>query len=113
MPLGHEVEVVWYEVIKDGWSGVSREEQTHTPRVTDLSTGIEYLNSKLVDEDPSGRWRMSEPLSVADEVRAPFEVSRVLIGKVRRCRLITIGNAEIGIQTHLHIEPNSEQPAYR
>ncbi|MFK8002602.1 MAG: hypothetical protein AB8H86_23635 [Polyangiales bacterium] len=111
VPLGHQVEVVWYQVVKDGWSGVKIEEFAYLPQITDLDTGIEYLNAHLVAD--TGSWRTMEPRSVSDDINAPFEVQRVLRGKVRRCRLITIGNYEIGIQTHLDIEPETDQSAYR
>ncbi|MEM9866003.1 MAG: hypothetical protein AAF938_30650 [Myxococcota bacterium] len=111
IPLGHEIEVVWYEVIKTGWSGVSAEDRPYVPRIVDRTTGIEYLNATLVSG--GGIWDTSQPLSISEEVRAPFEECRVLIGTVRRCRLVTIGSNEVGIQTHLRVEAKRDEPAYR
>ena len=103
--------MIWYESIKKGWSSVSAEERPYTPRIVDRTTGIEYLNATLVNEP--GVWDTSKPLPTSEDVRVSFEECRVLVGTVRRCRLVTIGSHEFEIQTHLQVEAKRDEPAYR
>jgi len=103
VPVGHRVEVRWYQEESAGLFSTKTKEFPHAPMVRDLDTGIEYLPDWLVRL--SDGKRPGIPLEVADSPHGQCKMVRVLKGKVVRCRIISRIWADFDLQTHLEIEP--------
>lgn len=103
IPVGHRVEVRWYAVTTAGLFSRSHQERAHEPVVTDLDTGVEYL-SDFVLQGP-GIKHANQPVAL-DPARRIGEEVRVLRGRVRGCRVVTVrAFSEIDLQTYLVVEP--------
>jgi NAD(P)H-hydrate repair Nnr-like enzyme with NAD(P)H-hydrate epimerase domain len=104
IPVGHRVELVWYEVVVDGLFGTSRKERPHEPVITDLDTGIVYVSDRLLVTP--GMKRPKEPLEVSDGLDGDAKEVRRVRGVVRACRVVTIRSfSDVDLQTELTIAP--------
>ena len=107
IPVGHRVEV---RILKEPKAGfLSRrsgaKHQTDQPWVRDLDTGVTY----------GVLWQYSDAMSVTTlpgedwgaSVRSDLEEVERFEGKVRACRVLTVGGANSGnwwVQTRLELE---------
>ena len=105
IPVGHRVEVHWYLASTDGVFGPKTEEQPHQPLIKDLDTGIEYMGDWVLSH--AGTKRAKRALEISEHLRHELEPTRVLIGTVRRCRVVTVAWSEYDVQTHLDVEPDA------
>lgn len=106
IPLGHRVELVWYDVVESGLFSDSRKTRPHEPVVTDLDTGIVYLSDRVLDAP--GIKSPDKPLAVSEGIVEGAQAVRRLRGIVRACRVITIRRfSEIDLQTELTISPEA------
>lgn len=106
IPIGHQVEIVWYEIIESGLLGKKARSWPHEPLITDVTTGIEYASERWLVS--SGVKHGGRPVEVGDELAPGARVLQRLKGYVRKCRVITIRGHEFDVQTHLSIEPESK-----
>ena len=104
IPVGHRVELVWYEIVVAGLFGKSRNERPHEPVITDLDTGIVYVSDRLFVT--AGMKRPKEPLEVSEQLDAGAKEVRRVRGVVRGCRVVTIRSfSDADLQTELTIAP--------
>lgn len=104
VPVGHRVEVVWYQRVTGGLFGESRQDRPHEPVITDLDTGIVYLSDRLLITP--GFKRPKEPFDVSEGLSSESREVRRLRGVVRACRVITIRSfADVELQTELTVAP--------
>ncbi|WAS96216.1 hypothetical protein [Nannocystis punicea] len=104
VPVGHRVELVWYEIEVSGLFGASRKPRPHEPVVTDLDTGVVYVSDRVL-ETP-GMKAPDEPLAVSDGLARVAKPVRRVRGIVRACRVVTIRSfSDIDVQTELTIAP--------
>lgn len=104
VPVGHRVELVWYDVVVDGLFGTSRRERPHEPVITDLDTGIVYVSDRLFVTP--GVKRAKEPIEVSEELNKDAKEVKRVRGVVRRCRVITVLSfSDFELQTELTIAP--------
>ncbi len=104
VPVGHRVEVVWYEEVSRGLAGQERvDDRPHQPLIRDLDTGVEYVTDWTLGT--SRRRRPDAPYETGEGPRADLRVQRRVTGVVRRCQLVTIrGFPELEVQTHLEVD---------
>ncbi|SFE09344.1 hypothetical protein SAMN02745121_02996 [Nannocystis exedens] len=106
VPVGHRVELVWYEIVTAGMFGQSRKARPHEPVVTDLDTGVVYVSDRVLET--AGAKLPHEPFEVSDRPPGYAEVARRVRGIVRGCRVITIRSfSDIDVQTELTIVPEA------
>ncbi|MDA0185270.1 hypothetical protein OJ997_33505 [Solirubrobacter phytolaccae] len=105
IPVGHRVEVHWYVAQTGGVLGPKTEQQDHQPLIKDLDTGIEYMGDWLLTH--TGIKRPKRAIEVSEHLRHELEPVRVLVGTVRRCRVVTLAWSEYDVQTHLDVEPDA------
>jgi hypothetical protein len=105
IPIGHHVEIVWYEIIETGLLGKKAKSWPHEPLITDNNTGIEYASERWLAS--SGVKHGSRPVEVGDELMAGARVLQRLKGVVRKCRVVTVRGHEYDVQTSLTIEPEA------
>lgn len=108
IPIGHQVEVVWYEVIETGLLGKKARSWPHEPLIIDVNTGIEYASERWLAS--TGVKHHGRPVEIGDELAAGVRVLQRLKGVVRKCRVITIRGHEFDVQTALTIEPDGGKP---
>lgn len=107
VPVGHRVQVVWYECLQGGIFGSTTALLEHEPQIIDLVTGIEYISDKLTGT--SGEKVALKPLAFGPGVDARAKPRYQLVGVVQRCRIVshrTFG--ELEAQTELTIVPQAE-----
>jgi hypothetical protein len=104
IPVGHRIEVRWFEASSAGVFGTKTEEQPHQPLVRDIDTGIEYMGDWMLKH--AGSKRPKRALEVDEHVKKELEVVRTLVGTVRRCRVVTVAWSDYDVQTHLDVEPD-------
>lgn len=105
VPVGHRVEVVWYEEVSRGLvPGQERvDDREHQPLITDLDTGVAYGSDWVWGV--SRRRRPDVPYEIGGRPRSELRVQKKVTGMVRACRMVTIrGYPELEVQTHLTIE---------
>ena len=107
VPVGHRVELVWYDLHDAGFfGGTNRKTRPHEPVVTDLDTGIVYLSDRLLFS--LGSKSPDTPLEVSEGLSESAKPVKHLRGIVRACRVVTIRSfADIDLQTELTIEPQA------
>lgn len=106
IPIGHRVEVVWYEVVESGMFGKKARSWPHEPLITDLTTGVEFASERWLEH--ASTKQSHRPLEVSDELIAGARVLQRLKGIVRKCRVITVrGFSDFDVQTALQIEPEN------
>ena len=104
IPVGHRVELVWYDVVTSGLFGESRKERPHEPVIADLDTGVVYVSDRLLAHP--GMKRPHEPFDVSEKLTEDAREVRRVRGVVRGCRVITIRSfSDIDVQTELTIAP--------
>jgi hypothetical protein len=105
VPVGHRVEIRWYQLNSRGLlGGQNKATQNHEPVLRDLDTGIEYATDFVLGV--SGGKMPRQPVAVGMQPRANAEVCAAVTGQVVACRIVTVhGFATEGVQTHLQIEP--------
>lgn len=106
IPIGHQVEVVWYEIIESGLLGKKSRSWPHEPLITDINTGIEYASERWLAS--IGVKHTGRPVDIGDELAAGARVLQRLRGYVRKCRVITVRGHEYDVQTALSIEAESK-----
>jgi len=107
VPVGHRVQVVWYECMQGGIFGGKMALLEHEPQIIDLVTGVEYVSDKLTGT--SGEKQAGKPLAVGPGIDARAKPRYQLVGVVQRCRIVnhrTFG--ELEAQTELTIAPQAE-----
>lgn len=106
VPVGHRVEIRWYQQTKEGlFGGKKTKERPFEPVIKDLDTGIEYLTDFLPGANTGGKLP-DIPLRVDLDALKTGEVTRTLVGRVVSCQVVTIrGFSDYDVQTHLMIEP--------
>lgn len=109
IPIGHQVEIVWYEVIETSLLGGKKARSwPHEPLITDINTGVEYASERWLAS--TGVKHSGRPVEVGDELAAGVRVLQRLKGVVRKCRIVTIRGHEFDVQTALSIEPDGGKP---
>jgi hypothetical protein len=103
IPVGHRVEVRWFEASSAGVFGTKTASQPDMPLIKDLETGVEYLGDWLYNHN--GTKRSKRALAIDEHIKKELQVVRTLVGTVSRCRVVTVAWSEYDIQTHLDIEP--------
>lgn len=107
IPVGHRVEITWYEVVRPGLvpSQERVDEREHQPVVRDLDTGVVYTTDWVVGVER--RSRPDAAYRVGDRPRTDARAKDTLRGVVRACRVITVrGFPEVDFQTELVIAPD-------
>ena len=107
IPIGHRIEVTWYQLVERGLAGQTRtDERPAQASIRDLDTGIEYDTDWVFGG--GGKPRPDTPHDVETEPLEGFRVHRRLAGTVRRCRIVTLRRfPSYDVQTHLWIEPDT------
>jgi hypothetical protein len=104
IPVGHRVELRWYEQVSTGLLGGKNETaREHEPVLVDLDTGIEYASDHAYGQTDSMK-RPDQPITVASQpVGEPVQI---LTGRVKACRVIHVRRyRDIDVQTDLLIDP--------
>jgi len=112
VPVGNVVEVRWYRREKKGLLGaLDTFEHDEMPIVVDLDTGV-WFGSEW--HFVPGRIKHDGLNDARFEVRDSLRVIRVLRGRVRACRVITMTSVRGRIQTLLSIAVEDDDgPPYR
>ncbi|MBZ5714913.1 hypothetical protein [Nannocystis pusilla] len=107
VPVGHRVELTWYDIVDAGFfGGANRKPRPHEPVITDLDTGIVYLSDRVLDTH--GSKSPDTPVALSDAVSGLAERVKSVRGIVRACRVITVRSfADIDLQTELTVEPQA------
>ena len=109
IPIGHQVEIVWYEIIETGMLGGKKARSwPHEPLITDINTGVEYASERWLTS--AGVKHAGRPVEISDELADGARVLQRLKGVVRKCRVITVRGHDYDVQTALSIEPDGGKP---
>lgn len=104
IPVGHRVELEWYDMHDAGFFGTNRKPRPHEPVVTDLDTGVVYMSDRLLFT--SGVKAPHTPLEVGERLSEDAKPVKRVQGIVRACRVVTIRSfGDIDLQTELTVEP--------
>jgi hypothetical protein len=107
IPVGHRVQIVWYQCLQGGLFGGKLTLLEHEPQIIDLDTGIEYVTDKLTGSP--GNKQHGAPLAVGPGIDARAKPRRQLVGVVQRCRIVTHRIfGEQDVQTELTIVPQAD-----
>jgi hypothetical protein len=103
VPVGHRVELRWYEAPIGGFFGNKLEVRPHEPRLVDLDTGVTYAPGWMYAETEGVRPLKAQALLA--EMRPGLREGRVLVGVVRACRVTTFngGDGAALVQTSLTV----------
>ena len=105
VPVGHRVEVTWFEEVTRGLGGGPPriDQREHQPLIVDLDTGVRYETDWMLGA--SRRRSPDAPYEVGEVVRTELREARRLEGVVRSCRVVTVrGFPEYDVQTLLEVE---------
>lgn len=111
VPVGHRVEVRWYQEMIAGLFGgsTSREEPTR-PWIRDLDSGVVYATHWLFLD---GGVYLTEINVRNTEVRPTLRIIETLTGKVLSCHVTTVGLSDMVVETLLTVQPDHIDGAYR
>ncbi len=102
IPVGHRVEVRWFRKTTRGLLGASHDERPSEPVILDLDSGIEWGTDHAYPSQERVK-RPHQPLALADTPAG--EVTRLLRGVVRSCRVLHIRSfSEPDVQTELAVD---------
>lgn len=105
IPVGHRVEIRWYEAPVGGFWGSKPVVVDHEPLVRDLDTGVVYAPGWLFAESTGVRPNRAQ--EVRREPRTDAREVRALTGTVKSCRVLAWngGDGSCLLQTTLTIDP--------
>ncbi len=103
IPIGHQVELRWFEETSSGLFGTKEKDLPFIPLVKDLSTGIEYVSSDLYPH--AGGHAPQQPLELDNELKPELNEIRTLRGEVTACRVIMVQWSDQSVQTRLWVKP--------
>jgi len=105
IPVGHRIDCQWFSLAVEGiFSGSQMYPYPHEPLIKDLDTGIEYCSERGFQR--SAAKMPDRPIEVTDQPLTGAQVTHRIIGRVTRCRVVTLrGYSEVDLQTHIDIEP--------
>lgn len=109
IPVGHEVEVIWYDVekISTGFLGGEKREvePIEVPVVRDLQTGVRYgIYAHFSD---AGLYRAGQINVERHALRSDLTETRKIRGTVQACSVVSVGfegRAVEQVETELTIE---------
>lgn len=101
IPVGHRVEVRWFEAPIGGFFGTKAEVRPHEPKLVDLDTGVTYAPGWMYAASEGVRPLKAQAL--LPEMRSGLREARVLVGVVKACRVTTWngGDGAALVQTSL------------
>ena len=108
IPVGHRIDCQWFSIAVDGiFSGAQMYPYPHEPLLRDLDTGIEYSSEKGFERNSA---KMPDhPIELTDRALAGAQITHRIIGRVTRCRVVTLrGYKEVDLQTHIDVEPEPQ-----
>ncbi len=107
IPVGHRVELRWYEHEVVGLlSGRRFERDAYRPLVKDLDTGISYGDFDLFHHGSVLSLSQDQPTSLTDEPHPKHRLADSVVGRVVSCRVASHMTREWSkVQTTLHVEP--------
>ena len=100
IPVGHQVEVMWYKELKNSLFGSATEEEIPMPLVVDLNTGIHYADRRLYTDKVS-----VFPLKInipEHRLRPGLIQYKKITGAVTYCSIVQID--DLHFETELSIE---------
>ena len=101
IPVGHRVEVQWFNLRKTSLLGSQTDKPIEMPRVTDQTTGIHYGPDVLYSDRFS-----TDPYAInvkEHSLRRDLHVSRTVTGIVLSCSIAVLAGDQ-HCETELHLE---------
>lgn len=103
IPVGHRVQILWYEIVESGLFSTSRVMRPHEPIVIDQNTSVVYCSDRSFSRGNTKA--PNEPFEVSEALAHGAQLARRVEGTVRACRVITIRTfSDIDVQTELTVE---------